>query len=152
VFREPLDGVAARLFTSRADAAEHEYLRTLFEGMVEHYHQERLSHIHDADFQFHRAVARGSRNRRIARVLDAVYLECLYVTRTYIRPQAQELPDEARNAVRDSIVAEHRSIYDAILDRDPEAAERAARESVRRGATRFLSEFGARSVRRPDGG
>jgi DNA-binding GntR family transcriptional regulator len=152
VFREPLDGAAARLFASRADPAEHEYLRTLFEGMVEHYQQQMLSHIHDADFQFHRAIARGSRNRRLAGALDAVYLECLYVTRTYIRPQAQELPDEMRNAVRDSIVAEHRAVYDAIIGRDPEAAERAARESVRRGATRFLTEFGARSVRRPGGG
>lgn len=140
-FREPLDGTAAGLFAARADEVEIGFLGSIFQGLVEHYREGRIESVHHADFEFHRTIARGSRNRRLAEVLDDLYEECLYVTQSMYVRSAEDFQAEQREAIASELVQEHQAIFDAVTSGDPERAEHAARASVRTGISRFMRNF-----------
>ena len=89
------------------------------------------------DFQFHMEVARSTGNRHFADLMT--YLGTMIIPRTRVNT-AHNAPEGRPNYLR-RVHGEHESIYNAIRDRDPEAARAAmrthlsnSRERLRRGS------------------
>ncbi len=88
------------------------------------------------DFQFHMEVARSTGNRHFADLMT--YLGTMIIPRTRVNT-TQNAPEGRINYLH-RVNGEHESIYNAILNRDPEAARAAmrthlsnSRERLRRG-------------------
>jgi len=137
-YREPLEGMAARLFCQRGDDTEIELLSQIYTGMERLADAGDLDALHRNDFEFHLAIARGSRNERLAAELGELCQESQYVTKTAFTPKTGQMKDADLKKMRATVLAEHREIYEAIARRDADAAELAARYSIRAGLKRFM--------------
>jgi DNA-binding FadR family transcriptional regulator len=86
-----------------------------------------------ADFEFHRAIAEATNNRRYGEFLE--YLG----DKTIPRAQLRRKPVEARDqdAYMEKLLAEHHRIYDAIAMGDAAAARTAMREHLSQSLTRY---------------
>ncbi len=141
MYREALDGMAARMFTIRADSIEKAYLLKIFKEMksiVTEYHPR---YWDQKDIEFHMIIARGARNERILKALDSVLTECIYLSKIFSTNRGT--PPHL-----DEVIGEHNKIFEAISSGDADMAERVARESVRDGLERVLKAFVA--YNRPD--
>ena len=145
-YREPLEGMAARLFCQRGDEAEIQLLEQLLVSMEHQVEEGNIIALHKNDFEFHRAIARGSRNNRLIAELYEIYQECLYVTKTTFAEKAKELPDDELRTMRTDLLGEHREIHNAVAARDGDNAEREARASVRNGLNRFIRRMTAEKI------
>ena len=129
VTREALEGMAARQAAENMTVAEVNALRQTVSGL-ESRPQDAAGAVFSAgpDNDFHRLIAKGSRNRWLENLLvkDVYSLLRLY------RMQAARRPD-----VSDSL-AEHHTIIDRIHARDGEGAEAAMRAHLRRSRARML--------------
>ncbi len=129
VTREALEGMAARQAAENMTVAEVNALRQTVSGL-ETRPQDVPGAVFSAgpDNDFHRLIAKGSRNRWLENLLvkDVYSLLRLY------RMQAARRPD-----VSDSL-AEHHTIIDRIHARDGEGAEAAMRAHLRRSRARML--------------
>ena len=148
VYRETLDGLATRLFTTRAEAMQLDYLEMIYSEMAElpkHYDRDEWEH-HDAEF--HHIIARGTRNERLIRAVSTIYEECFYLNQTFLY---SSLGEAARTDPKhlQEVLAEHRAILDAIASRNPENAETAARNSVKAATGRIMATFAGRRRGRP---
>lgn len=141
LYREPLEGVATRLFARRADQGEIDYLQDLLTGMRDHWKKKEFDAFEENDFEFHRAIARGSRNSRLQLELSDIYQECLYITRCYFAALIQNAPDSDLASNRSEMMAEHENIYDAIVSGDEARAEESARASIRASIQRIMRRF-----------
>lgn len=116
--RETLEGMVTRLAAiSRSDAELTALKRTHGEfrqGIVE---GASVGHLVQLSHTFHTIIWQASHNRYLAQQLRAIREQIE-------RVQNNELFDSWR---RSSAVSEHELILQAIADRDPDAAERAAR-------------------------
>ena len=129
VTREALEGMAARQAAENMTVAEVNALRQTVSGL-----ESRPQDAAGADFSagpdndFHRLIAKGSRNRWLENLLvkDVYSLLRLY------RMQAARRPD-----VTDSL-AEHHTIINRIHARDGEGAEAAMRAHLRGSRARML--------------
>jgi DNA-binding GntR family transcriptional regulator len=146
-YREPLEGMASRLYCQRADDTELTLLGQLYTGMERQAGEGNVAALNRNDFEFHLAIARGSRNNRLINELTDIYQECHYVTKTSFTPKSTELPEAEAVTMRNDMLGEHRSLYEALIRRDADAAERAARVSVRSGLERFMRLFAAERVK-----
>ena len=143
IYRESLDGLATRLFTTRAESMQLEYLEMIYTEMTElpkHYDRFEWEH-HDAEF--HHIISRGTRNERLIRAVSTIYEECFYLNHTFLY---RELGEGARTDPKHlgEVLAEHREILDAVASRNPDLAEAAARKSVKAATSRFMGSFAAR--------
>lgn len=87
---------------------------------------EAVAHGHDAviaDFQFHLAIARATRNQRFADLMTA--LDSTIIPRARLEPG--DALDAARQRYLQRVGVEHENIFDAIASRDPDAARAAMR-------------------------
>ena len=129
VAREALEGMAARQAAENMTVAEVNALRQAVSGL-ESRPQDAPGAVFSAgpDNDFHRLIAKGSRNRWLENLLvkDVYSLLRLY------RMQAARRPD-----VTDSL-AEHHTIIDRIHARDGDGAEAAMRAHLRRSRARML--------------
>jgi len=132
VTREALEGMAARLSAEQMGSAEIEALR----GMVNSIEaidtqQTKPFGVFDTgpDRDFHRNIALGSRNLRIAQLL----CEDLYSLLRLFRFRAAEVRTDPAETH-----AEHRAIIDCIQRRDADGAEQAMRAHVRRSRQTLL--------------
>ena len=75
------------------------------------------------DFQFHSEIARATQNRHFEGLMG--YLGTMIIPRARLDPNGTADP-ERRNYLR-RVNSEHESIFDAIANRDPEAARAAMR-------------------------
>ncbi len=87
----------------------------------------------DADFGFHRRIARASGNPYFERLLD--FLGSIIIPRQRIR-YGLVLPAK-RRAYLEEIQQEHRRIYAAVAAGDPAAARRHARAHMERSRSRY---------------
>ena len=141
VYRENLDGLAARLFTHRAESMQVRYLEMVYDEMTElREHFERIDWEHH-DAEFHHVIARGTRNERIIRAVKTIYEECFFLNSTLLYKGTNIELDSNH---LDEVLAEHRAILDAIIARDADAADVAARASVINAAARIMSVFASR--------
>ena len=129
VTREALEGMAARQAAETMTVAEVNALRQTVSGL-ESRPQDAAGAVFSAgpDNDFHRLIAKGSRNRWLENLLvkDVYSLLRLY------RMQAARRPD-----VTDSL-AEHHTIINRIHARDGEGAEAAMRAHLRGSRARML--------------
>jgi DNA-binding GntR family transcriptional regulator len=132
VTREALEGMAARLAAEQMGSADIEALR----GMVNAIEaidtqQAKPFGVFDTgpDRDFHRNIALGSRNLRIAQLL----CEDLYSLLRLFRFRAAEVRTDPAETH-----AEHRAIIDCIQHRDADGAEQAMRAHVRRSRQTLL--------------
>ncbi|OSQ43069.1 FadR/GntR family transcriptional regulator [Thalassospira sp. MCCC 1A01428] len=88
-----------------------------------------------ADYEFHRAIADATNNRRYGEFLE--YLGDKTIPRAQLRRKPTEAEDQ--KAYMEKILAEHHRIYDAISLRDAEGAREAMREHLSQSQTRYQS-------------
>lgn len=123
VVREVMEGLAARLATERLDASRVAELRDLLErherevgtGVDERTHIE-------MDMAYHRMIREVADNPHLTAALDTIQGRAHLALHQLWR--GQEAPRLA--------VAEHRRIFEAMTSGDPDAADLAARDHIRK--------------------
>jgi GntR family transcriptional regulator of vanillate catabolism len=130
VFREIIDGLAARLAAERGlSAGEIDMLRNLLETLRDRAHSpggERAT----AHALFHASIAEMSGNRYVISQIPVIRLTAQVLSRP-VRLHAMSAP--ARNAALiDEGDDDHNGVLDAIVDRDPDRAESIARRHIRK--------------------
>ncbi|MER5888178.1 GntR family transcriptional regulator [Streptomyces sp. NPDC001941] len=141
VVREVMEGLAARLATERLDATSVGELRALLER-----HEHSLSdgddegtHI-ELDMAYHRLIREVAGNSHLTAALDTIQGKAHLALHQLWR--GKEAPRLA--------VEEHRRIFEAMTAGDPDAAEQAAREHIRRLRVRLSQAIAPGPA--PDGG
>ena len=132
VTREALEGMAARLAAEHMGSADIAALHDMVNAIeVIDTNQGKPFGVFDTgpDRDFHRNIAIGSRNLRIAQLL----CEDLYSLLRLFRFRAAEVRTDPTETH-----AEHRAIIDCIQRRDAEGAEQAMRAHVRRSRQTLL--------------
>jgi DNA-binding GntR family transcriptional regulator len=124
--REILEGSAARFAARHANEAEIDMLHGLLGELDKHRDDPRL--LVSLNRRFHRAVCDAAHNRYLIATLDGMHdALALLNSNTFRVPNRRSETD-----------AEHRRIVRAIERRDPDEAEKAARDHVRQAQrTRF---------------
>jgi DNA-binding FadR family transcriptional regulator len=133
--------MATRLFTIRADKMEIQYLKMVYaemEKMLDHFDRK---YEEEKDIEFHRAIARGSRNTRIITAIENLYQECFYLARIYRHERNKSFSEAEAPPYLLKAIKDHKSILDSISSGDPDAAEEAARKSVRSALHRLMNNF-----------
>ncbi len=114
--REALEGMAARLAAEQMARSELDQLHALLES-EQHFGPNDINH------DFHYAIVKGSRNRRLSHLLcDDLY----HLMRMY---RCQLGRESGRTA---TALKEHSLILDALYDRDGEMAEMLMRRHIRK--------------------
>ncbi|SDJ42329.1 GntR family transcriptional regulator [Streptomyces indicus] len=123
VVREVMEGLAARLATERLDATRVAQLRELLER-----HEQEIgtgvderTHI-EMDMAYHRTIREVAGNDHLTAALDAIQGKAHLALHQLWRGQ-----EASRLAV-----AEHRRIFEAMTSGDPDAADLAARDHIRK--------------------
>jgi DNA-binding GntR family transcriptional regulator len=124
--REILEGSAARFAAQHANEAEIDILHGLLGELDKHRDDPRM--LVSLNRRFHRAICEAAHNRYLIATLDGMHdALALLNGNTFRVPNRRSESD-----------AEHRRIVRAIERRDPDAAEKAARDHVRAAQrTRF---------------
>jgi DNA-binding GntR family transcriptional regulator len=130
--REALEGMAARLAAERMTAAE---LKRLRELLAHHSRQPELAagsayYQRSRDDDYHFTIVRSARCERLEKMLlDEVY----YQLRIH-RLRSSTRPGRAQQAL-----TEHREILNALVSRNPDAAEGTMRRHIRNARLSTLS-------------
>lgn len=126
--RETLEGMAARLAAQHAADAEIEALVEMISIEPSLYGNGPA--LHQLNRRIHRLISLAAHNRYLLRTLDIV------ATTLSLLPTVLGNVERAR-----MVHQEHMAVADAIRSRDPEAAERAAREHINSSRKHRLTEF-----------
>lgn len=116
--REILEGAAARMSAEHATPAEISYMEYTMEQFGKAEDPDRMSQINAA---FHRSISDGAHNQYLIESLNQLRDALALLRGTTFSVLGR--PDIAHN--------EHREIYEAIKNRDADAAERAARTHIK---------------------
>lgn len=149
--RRTLEGMAATLAATRANDVDRATLRRCMER-IDAAHQKVDPHDEaDGDVDLHIAIYEASHNIVLLQVMRALS----EMLRRGVFHNREKL--YARSEVREILLGQHRSIFEAVMARDPEAAGRAAEDHMTY-TRRVLHEIAAAdarleiSLRRIDGG
>lgn len=146
-FREAIDGLAARLAAAHGfTAAEAQRVQELLQQMAESsepYDPVLRSRAHS---EFHELIANASRNTKVQSFVPLILTSTAALYMPRIRKHAASKlhaadPAKAYQEILDEAQVQHQEIADAILARDPEGAEAAARRHIQR-TLRLASNFG----------
>ena len=120
--RSTLEGMSAADAARRGTAEDRAMLTARFEAMVAvHETPERAGTAEDeADADFHLAIAEASHNIMLLQVMRGL-LEMIRKDVVFNRAQVYAEP-----GARQTLLDQHRAIYDAIMARDPDGAQTAA--------------------------
>lgn len=120
--RSTLEGMSAADAARRATAEDRAMLTARFQAMVTaHEAPELVGAAEDeADADFHIAIAEASHNIMLLHVMRGL-LDMIRKDIVFNRAQVY-----AESGARQALLDQHRAIYDAIMARDPEAAQTAA--------------------------
>lgn len=116
--REGLEAKAARLAAKRATPEEIEKIG-IFRQLLEIKGRD-IERETDLDLEFHHAIAAASHNELLCRLMFSLQ----NILRQYVA-LSNQMTDRL-----ETTITEHQVIYDAILARDPDAAERAMIEHL----------------------
>lgn len=116
VVREVLDGLAAQLAALRITPSELSKLELIVESMASAIEGDRRESIIAANQRFHDVIYNAAGNPVLARVASEL--------RDYVR-RYSTLPFASPDRVQ-HVLMEHQAILQALLDRDPAAAEKAS--------------------------
>jgi len=119
-FRTTIDGISAYYAALRATDADRELLSACFEAMEEAHKTEDPTEEADIDADFHLAIAEAAHNvvlLHIMRGLFTLLRNGVFFNRMqlYTRPGSRAM-----------LLKQHRAIYEAIMEGDPERAQSAA--------------------------
>jgi DNA-binding GntR family transcriptional regulator len=134
--REVLDGLAARLAAERITDRDLVRLRLTLDALRGAAEAGRTDEVIATNLTFHQLIYEAAGNSR----LEKLGLEL----REFVRLFSREAFASRDRAV--AIVGEHVAIVDALEARDPEAAEHAAREHLRRAVTHLAKVTLAREL------
>ena len=123
-FRQMLESQAAQLAAERATEADLCRLEAKYTDLEQIYAQNNLQDCINADVAFHQAVAEAAHNVLIGH-LTASLFRVIY---GHISANLEHL--YARPPRWDQLIAQHRAIWHAIRDHQPEAAAIAARYHI----------------------
>jgi DNA-binding GntR family transcriptional regulator len=121
LLREMAEGCAARLAASRATPEEIDAITTLAAATGRTAPNDLTERVR-LNEQFHLAIAAAAHAPRVERLVNDY--RSLFVT--------EERLEHATSSETKRLLADHRSIAEAILRRDPDAAETAMRDHLRR--------------------
>jgi GntR family transcriptional repressor for pyruvate dehydrogenase complex len=150
-FRRTLEGMAATLAATRANEVDRATLRRCM-VRIDAAHEKADPHDEaEADVDLHIAIYEASHNivlLQVMRALSGMLRRGVFHNREklYARPEVREI-----------LLGQHRSIFEAVMTRDPEAAGRAAEDHMTY-TRRVMNEISAAearleiSLRRIDGG
>jgi len=118
-FRRELEGMTARFAAERATDADREILTLIFERMEAAHNEEDCQNEATIDIEFHTAVCEAAHNVLFLHTLRSCY-QLLARGIFYARSLIYD------SGARDELLSQHRAIYEAVMDGDPERAERVA--------------------------
>ena len=119
--REALEGMAARLATSRISKTSLEKLRRQMEVEIRKTAGNRYTGYLDVDRQFHESVISASGNQHLSQLMKSLRDRI-----QMLRHRSVVLPGRARKSFQ-----EHLQIIDALATRDPDLAEERIRTHIR---------------------
>ena len=145
--REVIDGLAARLAASNGLSGEYEGLaRHLLDELAESsepYDPVRRNRAHAA---FHELIADASKNSKVRAFAPLIRTSSAVLYLPLIRKSTEAHlvadPTKSYEQILDEAQTQHRQIFDAILARDPDGAEDAARRHIQR-TLRLAPQFAA---------
>lgn len=118
--RSVIEASAAALAAERASDLDREAMRRCFEAMVAAHEVQDVAAIAKADAELHLAIYEASHNLmmlHLMRSLESILRGNVYLNRRNLYEHRQQ---------KDSQLAEHQAIYEAIMAREPERARAAA--------------------------
>jgi len=127
--RRAIEGEACALAAERMTDEDCQTLERLLDEMIQA--GDDVPTAERADWQFHLAIARITRNSAMASAVEALW------EARFASPQQQLLADKAHDAGVVPRVGEHRAILEALRTRDPKTAKTAMRLHI----TRVLDEI-----------
>ena len=130
--REVLDGLAARLAATRADAATLARLERLLERMSRSLAGSDTNQWFGAHVAFHEEIVRAAGNRPLGRLLPVVRQSVQHFHPLLLRTELR----------LETAWEEHRGIHAAIAAREPDAAERLARAHIANAKQIVLNAMG----------
>jgi GntR family transcriptional repressor for pyruvate dehydrogenase complex len=117
-FRKDVDLIAARHAAERATDADKEILSRIHEALCLAVEQNDSDNVIRYDTEFHIAVVAAAHNIVLLHTLRSILEQMVPIF-------YQRIPREPDRAFLNDIISQHGDILQAILDRDPEAAQRA---------------------------
>lgn len=119
--RAVVEAAAAGYAAERASDVDREIIRSRFEAMVAAHREQDVEQIAKTDAEFHFAIYEASHNLMMLhfmRSLETILRSNVYLNRKNLYEHRSE---------KDSQLLEHQAIYEAIMARDSQAAQDAAR-------------------------
>lgn len=123
-FRAVVEAAAAGFAAQRATKADREELQRIFAEMEVAHESGDADAVAANDADFHIAIYGASHNVMLLQVMRS--LETILRNNVYLN--RRNLYDHRKD--HDERLAEHRAVFDAIMERDPSRAEAAAREHI----------------------
>ena len=119
--REVLEGLAARLAAQKATDELEIHLKSFLKKQQEAFASNDLEAYGDIDLGFHKSIWQASEHKRLIQTAESIHGQVrLLIVDSAITTARQE-----------EVLAEHKAIFQAIIQRDPEAAEYCARRHIR---------------------
>ncbi len=124
-FRHTIEGDCAYYAALRANELDHQALTESFQRMDRAYEHNNLEEVSKADADFHLAIAESSHN--------IVYLHAMQSLFEVVRNSlfVNVVDIFSRESCRDTLMRQHREIYDAIINAQPTTAREAAHRHIR---------------------
>jgi len=137
-YREAMDGMLTRLFTQRVDESQIFFLGMNVESMgkkLDDFDHDSFSKI---DHEFHRIIARGARNYYMEHQHEIILEKVLYVANLVFKvAKERDIELLSKNSFVETYT-QHNKIFKYIKEKNPDMAEKAARESVQIGLKKAL--------------
>ena len=137
-FRKSLEGVAAYYAALRSTEADREIISERFKAMEQAPEDPEIEAEFDA--AFHLSIAEAAHNVFLLHIMRGLF----NLLRTGVFYNRSKL--YVRKGARDALLNQHKAMYDAIMEGDPDTAQNAAHTHLDY-VLEFLYEFGRTEVR-----
>ena len=135
--REVLEGLAARRASLRVSGSQIPKLRNILTGLKTSEASGSVEKYAKEDRRFHHFLIRIAVDHLLSNLLETYHVITFsYLVKSrggLVRPPQETLP-------------EHLAIVEAIIERDPEMAEQAARLHIKRSREKLIKDFGGESL------
>lgn len=139
--REALEGMAARLAALNMTDEILEKMKKAFEGSEERIKRRDFSNYSIIDVEFHQLLFKASNNQRLLQIINNLY-DCIQM----LRLKSVILPGRIERSLN-----EHLSIIEALEKRDPDIAEKMAREHIQNVKIDVLQDMESHEIRKSRG-
>lgn len=123
-YRREQEGFAARIAAQRATTSDKERLNEIISDMQTAWENDDLDASQEADLRLHVAVVDASQNTTLIHMMASVYdltRQGVFYNRKFLRTM---------DGTGKRLLQQHKDIVQAIMDGDPDAAEKAARNHM----------------------